>query len=150
MQYLSFTLGDHFYAIPTVDIVTVLPLVRLVEVPLAPDYIAGLLRYRSAAHLVIDLSQLTHQRASKQLVSTRIVLVNCLLDDGQSVVLGLQLESAVNTINLDEEGWQENPYKAAEGQLVANIHCGHEHAYQRVTPRQLLNEQVLEILHANQ
>jgi len=150
VQYLSFTLGDDYYVIPTEDIVTVLPLVRLTEVPQAPNYVAGIFRYRDAVHLVIDLSLLTSGVASKQLMSTRIVLLKCPLDNGKDVILGLLLESAVNTLMLDDEGWQANPIKATPGQVVDGIHREGKHPYQRVTPRELLNDTVLDILHANQ
>jgi len=150
MQYLSFKLGDDFYVIPTADIVTVLPQLRLTEIPQAPDYITGLFRYRGVVHLVIDLSLLTRGEASKRLASTRIVLVNCTLLDGKEVVLGLLLESAFNTLMLADDGWQDNPLKATPGQVVTSIHRDGDEPYQRVTPEQLLTANVLEILHANQ
>lgn len=150
MQYLSFTLGEDYFVIPTQDIVTVLPMLQLTEVPQTPGYVAGIFRYREQVHLVVDLAALTQNRPSEALVSTRIVLVKCLLNDGAEIVIGLLLESAINTLQLDEEGWQLNPIKPSPGQIVGMVHSTAEYPYQRVKPNELLNETVLSILHANQ
>ena len=150
MEYLNFTLGDDFYVIPTADIIRVLPQVKLTQVPQCPVYIAGVFKYRDKIRLVIDLSLFVTGYASQNLMSTRIVLVKCPLDNGVEVVVGLLLESAIKTIKLDDEGWQANPIKALPGQLVNAIHRDSEQILQRVTVRELLTDEVLDVLNANQ
>ena len=75
MLVLRFQLGEDVLELDARDVVEVIPCVELQRVPHAPDYVAGLLNYRGRPVPVIDLCWLSLQRASRPLLSTRIILV---------------------------------------------------------------------------
>lgn len=55
--HLQFQLGDDRYALPASQVVEVLPLRRLKQVPEAPQWVAGLFEHRNRVTPVIDLSR---------------------------------------------------------------------------------------------
>jgi chemotaxis-related protein WspB len=76
MLFLLFKIGHDRYALPASQMVEVVPLVTLKEVPSAPQGLAGIFNYHGQPVPVIDLTQLTTGKAAERRVSTRIVLIN--------------------------------------------------------------------------
>lgn len=96
--FLLFRLGDDRYAVAADAVVRVLPLQALKQLPGAPDWVAGVLVHRGAPVPVIDLSHLALGRPSRQLTSTRIVLVNHRhRGQGAARTLALMLEGVTET-----------------------------------------------------
>ena len=107
MQLLIFHLDADRYAMRTAEIVCVLPLTNLKQLPHTPAYVAGLLNYHGAAVPVIDLCHLMCGRAANALFDSRIILINYQRtgDSGKtSKRLGLIAEhvSALQQRNPDE------------------------------------------------
>jgi chemotaxis-related protein WspB len=94
MLFLLFELGNDRYALDVRQIVEVLPLVEVKQIPRAPQAVTGLFAYRGALIPVIDLSQLTLGRPAARRLSTRIVLVHYPDDSGHPHLLGLIAEKA--------------------------------------------------------
>ena len=88
MLVLTFRVNDIPYAVPVRRVVEVVPRVELRAIPHAPDYLAGLLRYRGGAVPVVDLGLLMGEVACPDRLDTRIILVEAGLGDG-SHPLGL-------------------------------------------------------------
>jgi chemotaxis-related protein WspB len=101
MLFLIFQLGQDRYALDASRIVEVLPLVELKRLPQAPAGVAGMFNYRGRPVPVLDLCQLTMQRAAHECLSTRIVIVNCPGRDGQTHLLGLIAERATEMLRRD-------------------------------------------------
>jgi chemotaxis-related protein WspB len=72
---LSFQVGDERFALPCRDVVEVVPLVRLRRVPHAPAFVAGIFDYRGEATPVIDLCQLMRGQPTRELLSSRLVII---------------------------------------------------------------------------
>ena len=99
MVALIFEVDGQRYGLDVVQIVKVLPSVRLRRLPQVPAYVAGVFQYRGAMVPVIDLSQLIKGRPFTALMSTRIILVFYPGPSGTGRVLGLLAERATEIID---------------------------------------------------
>src|SRR5690606_32186615 len=68
MLFLLFELDGDRYALPARDVVEVLPLVALKQIPDAPPGVAGVMDYRGHAVPVLDLSALVAGRPAARRV----------------------------------------------------------------------------------
>jgi len=75
-MYILFSIGNDRYALDTSHVVEVVPRVELWQIPKAPAYVAGVLRYRGQLVSVLDLCQLMHGQPCPVRLSTRILLVH--------------------------------------------------------------------------
>jgi chemotaxis-related protein WspB len=99
--FLLFQLGEDHYAIEATKIVAVLPLITPKSLPQAPPAVAGIFDYGGEAVPLIDLSQLALGRPARPQRSTRILVVNYPIGDGDVRYLGLIAEQAVETVVRD-------------------------------------------------
>ena len=93
MLFLVFQLGTDRYAIEAAQVVEVLPLVKSKHIPHAPLGVAGIFDYHGAPVPLIDLAELALGKASRQWMSTRIILVNYRENSGKTHLLGFLAES---------------------------------------------------------
>jgi chemotaxis-related protein WspB len=75
MQALVFSAGAASYAVRLTDIVQVLPLCKLRELPQAPYGVRGLLQFRGQWVPVVDLRLLLEGVQSNFRLSTRVLLI---------------------------------------------------------------------------
>jgi chemotaxis-related protein WspB len=120
MLFLLFQLANDLYALDTREIVEVLPLVNVKQIPQAPRAVCGLFDYHGATVPLVDLSELAHGTPSRRMMSTRIALLRYASrsggeqlrlqypgsSDGQQL-LGLILERARATLRRSEEDFSE-------------------------------------------
>ncbi|MGE6919679.1 chemotaxis protein CheW [Achromobacter kerstersii] len=103
--YLLFRIGGDRYALDAGDVVEVLGMRVLKQVPGAPAWVAGMLDRRGVPVPVIDMSQLAGKGAAAAVTSTRLALVRYGVDaaDGgdSGRLLGLILEQATETVHYD-------------------------------------------------
>jgi len=98
MLFLLLQLGDDRYALETGQIVEVLPLLSIKQIPQAPPAIAGVINYHGAPVPTIDLSQLVLGHPACKRLSTRIVVARCPDGAGKERLLGLLAERATQTM----------------------------------------------------
>jgi chemotaxis-related protein WspB len=102
MLFLLFQLGSDRYALAAEDVVEVLPLIALKQLPQAPKGITGLLNYRGQPVPVLDLSLLALGQPAAQRVSTRLLIMRCTIHEPKGMAvqkfLGLLVERATETI----------------------------------------------------
>ncbi len=102
MMILLFSVdGDH-YGINVCDVTEVLPSVTLKHFPHGPAYVAGLLNYRGEAVPVIDLTLLMSSNASRNRISSRIVLVGYPNEGGVHHLFGLLVEKITETVKIPD------------------------------------------------
>lgn len=105
MLFLLFQLGTDRYALAAQDVVEVLPLIALKQLPHAPHGVAGLLNYRGQPVPVLDLSLLALDRPAAQRVSTRLLITRCDVPDATGrpaqKLLGLLVERATEAVAKD-------------------------------------------------
>ena len=75
MLLLLFEIGEGRYAMGIDDIVEIVPFVKLKKIPMAPNYISGLMNFRGTPLPVIDLSILIEGSPSEPRMSTRIIII---------------------------------------------------------------------------
>ena len=128
-----FSVGDDRYALPAADLIEVLPLLTLKQLPQTPEWVAGLLNYRGEPVLVVDISTLMTGKPCRAIVSTRILLTSVQRGDGTGKVLGLMAEGVTGTVKIlpetlrTSEIWNKStPYLGLlamhEGEILQIIH----------------------------
>jgi chemotaxis-related protein WspB len=98
MLFLLFRLGDDHYALDTTDVVTVLPVVELKRVPMAPPGVAGVFSYQGAPVPVIDLAQQALGNETRRHLHTRIVVIRDRTNAADARLLGLLVEHATGML----------------------------------------------------
>lgn len=92
MQFLIFHLGQDRYGLHTRDLVRVLPLMDLKQLPQAPACVAGLMNYHGTPVPVIDLGMLACGVRCRNQFDTRILLTDYGARGGSRHLLGLVVE----------------------------------------------------------
>ncbi|HEX8612167.1 MAG TPA: chemotaxis protein CheW [Telluria sp.] len=107
MKVMVFHIGADRYALPLWAVARVLPAAALKAIPLAPDWVAGLLDLHGDPVPVIDLSRLAGVPAAQLWYDTRIILVDYPTGDGATRPLGLLAEHVVGVDSVDGEALLE-------------------------------------------
>jgi len=98
MLLLLFEIGSGRYALETNRIVEIVPLVNLKKIPSTPAFIAGLMNYRGDGMPVIDLCQLVDNSPFENLLSTRIIIIRCPIENFGDQSLGLIANNVTETV----------------------------------------------------
>jgi purine-binding chemotaxis protein CheW len=99
-QYITFKLGNELFAINVSQVREVLEVTTVTKVPTAPDYMRGVVNVRGKAIPVVDLRLRFGLPPAPDTVSTRIIVMELLLD-GEATVLGGIADSVHEVIELD-------------------------------------------------
>lgn len=99
-QYITFKLGNELFAINVEQVREVLEVSTITRVPTAPVYMRGVVNVRGKAIPVVDLRQRFGLPKAPDSVSTRIIVMELLLD-GEPTVLGAVADSVNEVIELD-------------------------------------------------
>jgi len=122
MQVLVFKLGNDRYALPTADVVLLVPAVPLRELPRTPDFIAGVFEYKGLAVPVVDLQMLTKQKPCQQCLSTRIMLTNYAAPkSGKTHLLGLMAEDITQVMEIERKQIKGNAITVGEAPYLGDI-----------------------------
>lgn len=103
MKVLVFAIGSDRYGLPLRAVARVLPVVALKQIPLAPDFVAGLMDLHGVPVPVLDISRLAGQPAGQLWLDSRIVLVDYQLDDGSTRPLGLLVEHVTGIESIEAQ-----------------------------------------------
>ena len=111
VQYITFRLGDEWFAINVAHVREVLDLTQITKVPTAPDCMRGVVNVRGSAIPVVDLRRKFGLPPSTDTVNTRILVLELEIE-GESTVLGGLADSVHEVIEL-EPGQIDPPPKIA-------------------------------------
>src|SRR5450759_1803068 len=101
MLFLQFQLGKDRYALDSSQVVEVLPLLSIKQIPQAPVGVAGAFNYRGKPVPVIDVSEQALGRGARLHMSTCIIIVHYPDGNGTLHLLGLIAEKATEAVRLD-------------------------------------------------
>lgn len=101
MLLITFHIGKERYAIQANSIVEIIPMVNLNKLPLTENYVAGVFNYRGNPTPVIDLCKLYTDSPCKEMMSTRIMMIEFKMDSGEQHILGLIAEKTTESINMN-------------------------------------------------
>lgn len=146
MKVLVFHIGADRYALPLAAVVRVLPAAALKALPLAPQWVAGLLDLGGAPVPVIDLSRLAGLTPDQVWVDTRIVLVDYRLPDGALRPLGLLAEHVTGIDSIDPASRRDPGVSSAP--FLGEVASGSAGMLQLVALEHLLGAEVRALLFA--
>lgn len=144
MKVLVFHIGPDRYGLPLASIVRVLPLLQLKQLPLTPDYVAGLMDLHGAHVPVIDLSRLAGLAPTASQFDTRIVVADYLLQDGSRRALGLLASRVRGIEELDEGKLADSGVLTAP--FLGQVASGADGTLQLMELQQLLSPEVRALL----
>ena len=123
MKVLLFHIGRDRYGLPLAGIVRVLPLLELKQLPLTPDYVAGLMDLHGVPVPVIDLSRLAGLPAAAAQFDTRIVIVDYRAPGGETMhALGLLASQVRGIADIDPQQLEDSGVATAPflGQVASD------------------------------
>ena len=98
MLLLLFEIENGRYALDINQVVEVVPLVKLKKIPVAPDFVAGLMNYRGDGIPVLDLGNLIDDVPAEDKFSTRIIIVKSPFKAQQGKCIGLIASNVTESI----------------------------------------------------
>lgn len=142
MLLAVFRSHEERYAIGVGSIVEVIPLVKLYSMPNTPDYFAGIFDYRGEPTPVLDLSMLTSGQPSRNSISTRIMMIKCTDDKGNSRSLGLKAEQLTDTIKCPIEEFKPFGVKTQGANYVAGLRKDNEGFVRLIDLQELISPEI--------
>jgi chemotaxis-related protein WspB len=121
MLFLQFQLGQDRYVLDSANVVEVLPLLGIKQIPQAPAGVAGVFNYRGTPVPVIDLSELALGRPARLQMSTRIIIVLYPDADGGGHPLGLIAEKATQTLRRDAADFRDSGVLSHEAAYLGPV-----------------------------
>ena len=115
MMYLVCNIDELSFGIPYSQIMEVIPLVKINEIPGSPDYIAGMINYRKQLIPVIDLQQIMRKRQHKRLMSTRIIIANNTEKEG---IIGFITENTTDILEIISNEIRERKVKVNNADYI--------------------------------
>ncbi|MCD6308884.1 MAG: purine-binding chemotaxis protein CheW [Candidatus Latescibacteria bacterium] len=148
MLLLLFKCGNERYGIDVRQVIEVAPLVRFKKIPKTPEYIACLFNYRGSVIPVVDLTALLTGTPSRQMRSTRIILILYLDSKGAVRILGLVAEKVTDTVKYCESDFQSSGITSEEGAYLDTVAVDRNEMIQLVEPQKILPESLQQLLFA--
>jgi chemotaxis-related protein WspB len=159
MLLLLFCLQEERYAIPSRQVLEIIPLVDLQPIHQSPQDIPGFFNYRGCIVPVIDLCQRLKGKSSRPHLSTRIILVDLRardhsLDPGQfpssnlaqsdrlgrsGTILGLMAERVTDTIHSQDAGLLSRGLQVGDNPMLGNMLQDHQGLIQVLNLSHLLD-----------
>jgi chemotaxis-related protein WspB len=146
MLVLLFSMGDDRYALRAAEVFEITPVLRVKKIPSAPNYVAGLCNFRGKPIPVLDLCALAQGVACQLLLSTRMIVVNYMLDNGSVKPLGLLAEHATETAFIHEADLQQPGVQAQNAPYLGKVAISSGELVQMVEVDELLTPEVIAML----
>lgn len=113
MKLLVFHIGDDRYGLRLREVVRVVPLLELKQLPLAPAPVVGLMDFHGASVPVVDLCLACGQASAQDHFDTRIIVVDYRAPEGSTHMLGLRAERVLGVQQIDTAQLTASGVKAA-------------------------------------
>ena len=146
MLLVVFHAGRERFGLDAGQIIEIVPLVRLAPVQHAPAWVAGLCNYRGSVAPVIDVSALLAGEPSRNLLSTRILLINYPGRSGESHLLGLLAERVLETITCSPADFQASGIATPAAPYLGEVLVEGGRMLRRITTSELLPPEVQDLL----
>lgn len=146
MLALLFSIGDDRYGLPVAAVVEVTPILKLKQLPGAPDYVAGLCNFRGEAIPVLDISALARGVPSRRALSTRMIVVDFPVEQGGTRRLGLLAERATETAAISEADLRPPGVQVDDAPFLGKVAISSGEVVQLIEVGQLLTPAVAALL----
>ncbi len=104
MQYTTFSLGEYHYAIDVMKVQEVTNEMQITRIPLAPNYVKGLINLRGQIATAVGLNELFDVEQKKDRTQTMTVVCKV---EGQ--LISLIVDSIGEVIELVEKNFESTP-----------------------------------------
>jgi len=138
MLFLLFQIGEDRYALEARQVLEVLPLVHLKQIPRAHSSVAGVFNYHGVSVPLIDITELTLGRRSAARMSSRIILTHYHPESGAKHLIGLLAEQVIETIQQPESDFVDSGIAAADSPYLGSVSTGKSGIIQRIEVSRLL------------
>lgn len=145
MLFLQFKINDNRYILEARDIIEIVPYANLKRIPKAPGYVAGLLNYRGGAVPVIDVCFMMSDKACELKLSSRIALVNCVVD-GHPACIGLLIEHMTETVRYNENDFSDPGVSPEESPYLGKVVIDDNRIVQLVNISEIVPDEARDIL----
>lgn len=124
MLFLVFYLDRNRYLLDTRQVVEILPLVDIMDLPHSLPGVAGIFNYRGTLIPAVDLSQIVLGRPALRRLHTRIVLVRHTDEGSAQKLLGLIVERVTDTRQIQAAELSASGISASRLGPVISYHPG--------------------------
>lgn len=138
MLYLQFKLDNEEYALDTVHVIEITPVVDLKPVPKCEDFIVGIMNYRGTPIPVIDLSRILLDREFSRNISTRIVITHA----GNGRIVGLIIEHIEGTIKKSDADFVNVNTASDTTSYLDKITIDNKNMIQTIHVEKLINDKM--------
>lgn len=107
-SYLSFKLGDEVFAVHVGQVLNILEMTRITEVPKAPEYMRGVINLRGTILPVVDTRIKFGMTPIVKTKSTCIVVMEVDIY-GETVLVGTLVDDVQAVLEIDKAGIQPPP-----------------------------------------
>ena len=145
MLLLLFETKDGRYALDSKYIVEIIPLLDTKRIPSAPAFVKGMINYHGTPVPVFDFCALEGDEVSRTFYSTRIILVNYPLDDGEKMV-GVIAERATDVIKCTESDIRSSGILLDKGSGSGSGKSGQEEIVQLFDIKRMIPEDIVKEL----
>lgn len=142
MLLLLFETNDGRYALDSKHIVEIIPLLNTKRIPSAPAFVKGMINYHGVPVPVFDFCALEGDEVSRTFYSTRIILVNYPLDDGEKMV-GVIAEKATDVIKCTESDIRSSGILLEKATGSGSSDSGQEEIVQLFDIKRMIPEDVV-------
>jgi len=145
MLLLVFHVKEDCYAIDSINVKEVIPLLNLQSISKAPEYVAGLLNYRGTSVPVIDLCQFLKGKQCNQYYNSRIIIVNYINNSG-TALLGLIAENVTDVLRQESSELKSSGVKLDTSPFLGKIVLKEDGMIQTIELDKLLTNELAKLL----
>jgi len=107
-SYLSFRLGDEYFAANVSKVLNILEMVKITKVPRAPEFMKGVINLRGAVLPVIDTRIKFGMSPTEYTKDTCILVLNVIIE-GEDVNVGALVDAVQEVMEIEDTKIQEPP-----------------------------------------
>ena len=146
--YLQLFVDNNRFALSAKDVIAIVPVVSLHEVPKSPDYIVGILNYHGDSVPVVDIRALLAGTKSDNRLSTRIVIVKFDTEKQGKRLIGLLAEKLTEVARVDESEFKASGVNNDDARYLGDVVADKQGILQRLHVSELLPKAAQKMLFA--
>lgn len=117
-QYIIFNINKEFYGIDIMYISSIIMMPEITEVPLAPDYLKGIISLRGRVIPVIDMHKKMNYGEAEITKDTRIIIINI----NETEQVGIIVDSVKEVVIISNDEIEiPSPFVKAEDSFISGV-----------------------------
>jgi chemotaxis-related protein WspB len=144
--YLQLFVDSNRYALSAKDVVAIVPLVSMHDVPKAPEYIVGILNYHGNSVPVIDIRALLAGKKSENRLSTRIVIIKFEDENNGQRLIGVLAEKLTEVTRVEESEFMASGVQNDNAKFLGDVATDEQGILQRLQVSEILPKQAQQML----